>query len=101
MNVSVVIPNKNGADMVGKCVDAAFASGAGEVVVVDDGSSDGSPTEATAAGAMLLRSPGRGFAAAVNAGVRATTGDVLLILNSDCFLEQDALERLTGALATG
>ena len=99
MAVSVVIPNKNGADMVGRCVEAAFAAGADEVVVVDDGSSDGSPTEAAAAGAVLLHSPGRGFAAAVNAGVREASGDVLLILNSDCFLRNDAATRLGDVLA--
>jgi GT2 family glycosyltransferase len=99
VRVSVVIPNKNGADMIGRCVEAASASHAAEVIVVDDGSSDGSPAEAEAAGARVIRSPGRGFAAAVNAGADAATGDALLVLNSDCFLEPDALGRLGDALA--
>ena len=95
----MVIPNKNGADMIGRCVEAAARAGATELIVVDDGSTDSSPAEAESIGAVVLRSPGRGFAAAVNEGVRAATADVVLILNSDCFLEQDALEHLTAALA--
>ena len=94
-----MIPNKNGADLIGRCVEGAVRAGASEVIVVDDGSNDSSPAEAESVGAVVLRSPGRGFAAAVNEGVRAATGEVVLILNSDCFLEQDAIEQLTGALA--
>ena len=99
LRVSVIIPNKNGTGLVGRCVAAAFASGATEVIVVDDGSTDRSPSEAEGAGADLLASPGRGFAAAVNAGARQATGELLLVLNSDCFLEQDALGRLVDTLA--
>jgi GT2 family glycosyltransferase len=94
-----VIPNKNGADLIGRCVEAAARAGASEVLVVDDGSTDASADEAEAAGAVVLPSPGRGFAAAVNAGVPTTKGDVILILNSDCYVEKDALQALTGALA--
>lgn len=85
--------------MIGRCVEAAIAAGAAEVLVVDDGSADSSPAEAESAGAVLLRSPGRGFSAAVNAGARWATGDSLLILNSDCFLERDVLIELAEALA--
>jgi hypothetical protein len=99
VRVSAVIPNRNGAGLIGRCVDAAIAAGAAEVLVVDDGSSDSSPAEAERAGAVVLPSPGRGFAAAVNAGARRATGDSILVLNSDCFLERDAVTRLTGALA--
>jgi N-acetylglucosaminyl-diphospho-decaprenol L-rhamnosyltransferase len=98
MRISVVIPNKNGAGMIGHCVEAAIASGAAEVIVVDDGSSDTSPAEAESAGAELLQSPGHGFSAAVNTGARRATGEALLILNSDCFLEHDTLGRLAESL---
>ena len=97
--VSAIIPNRNGAGLVGRCVGAALTAGAAEVIVVDDGSTDPSPGEAESAGAVLCRSAGRGFAAAVNTGARLATGEALLILNSDCFVEPDALGRLAGALA--
>jgi GT2 family glycosyltransferase len=98
MRVSAVVPNKNGDGLVGRCVAAALAAGAAEVIVVDDGSSDESPLEAAAAGATVLQSPGRGFSAAVNQGARSATGEALLILNSDCFVEQGTIDRLAGAL---
>ena len=98
MRVSVIIPNKNGAAMIGPCVEAAAASGAAEVIVVDDGSSDTSPAEAVRAGALLVESDGKGFSAAVNTGARRATGDALLILNSDCFLEPEAVGRMAATL---
>jgi len=99
VRVSAVIPNKNGAGLVGRCVEAATASGAAEVIVIDDGSTDESAAEAADAGAHVIASPGRGFAAAVNAGAAVATGEALLLLNSDCFLEPAAVGSLGEALA--
>ena len=96
--VAAVVPNRDGAGLVGRAVAAALAAGADEVVVVDDGSRDGSDAEAERAGARVLRSPGTGFAAAVNAGVRATAAEHVLVLNSDCFVERATVSRLAEAL---
>lgn len=92
--VSVVVPNRDGAGLVGRCVAAALAAGAAEVIVVDDGSVDESPAEAASAGARVLQSAGRGFSSAVNTGVASAAGELLLVLNSDCFLAPDALDLL-------
>ena len=93
---SVVIPNRDGGELLGRCLDAvASARGIGEVVVVDDGSRDGSSAEAaTRAGVRVERSPGRGFAAAANHGVASTRGDLVLLLNSDAFVARDTVELL-------
>jgi GT2 family glycosyltransferase len=98
-DVSVVVPNKNGAGLIGRCVTAARVAGAREVVVVDDGSADRSADEASAAGARVLTSPGRGFSAAVNHGAAKSDGELVLVLNSDCFLAPDAVGLLARALA--
>ncbi|HET7712862.1 MAG TPA: glycosyltransferase family 2 protein [Thermoanaerobaculia bacterium] len=72
-----------------------------EIVVVDNGSSDGS-AELTARlmpDARLIRNDAnRGFAAAVNQGIAATAGDYVLLCNPDAFLAPDYVSRLVDAL---
>jgi N-acetylglucosaminyl-diphospho-decaprenol L-rhamnosyltransferase len=46
----------------------------------------------------VIPTPGRGFAAAVNAGAARSSGDVVLALNSDCFLQSDAARTLAATL---
>ena len=93
-----MIPNLNGAGFVGDCVEAAVRAGIGEVVVVDDGSTDSSKEEAAVAGGRVVDSSGKGFAAAVAHGFRATDAPLVLVLNSDCFLDLDAPASLAAAL---
>jgi glycosyltransferase involved in cell wall biosynthesis len=90
-SVSVIIPVRNGADSVGRVVasvlDQKWPGVDLEVIVVDDGSSDGTPQEAEAAGARVLRLPvgmDGNPAAARNLGARAATGDPLVFLDADC-----------------
>jgi len=87
---SVVIPARNAAATLPRTLEALAAQdpAPGEVVVVDDGSTDG--TVALAEGhpivTRLLRAgPGAGPGAARNAGTAATAGDVVVFLDSDCF----------------
>lgn len=97
--VSVVIPNRDGGPFLARCLAAVFAAeGVGEVIVVDDGSADGSDAAAAAEGARVLRSPARGFAAAVNQGVAESRGEALLLLNSDAFVRRDTVRLLAEAL---
>lgn len=72
------------------------------VVVVDNGSSDGSVAAVRAAWpAVRVVEMGRnaGFAAATNAGIRASESDLVLLLNSDTVVPPGSIDRLAEALA--
>ncbi len=86
--VSVIVPNFNGAGFLGRCLDslAAQSHPAHEVIVVDNGSSDGSPEIAERWAPLvrvLRRKANSGFAAAANAGARSAGGEWLGLLHND------------------
>src|SRR3954447_364356 len=97
--LSVVIPTFNTASMTNACCRAVLASmpEAAEVIVVDDGSTDGT-AELLPSGVEVVRlDVNRGFATAANRGVTKATGDVILLLNSDAVVQPDALQALLNA----
>ena len=88
VTVSVVLPCFNEADSVGLCVkearDALAGAGiVGEVVVVDNGSADGSGEVAEAAGARVVHEARRGYGSALRAGFAAAEGDVIVMADAD------------------
>lgn len=99
-DVSVIVVSWNTRDHLAAClatIGPASGALAVEVCVVDNGSGDGSAD--LVAGqhpdARLLRNPdNRGFAAAVNQGLAATTGRYALLLNPDARLPADGLRAL-------
>ena len=82
---SVVIPAYNEAMSIASVVrDLAAAAAWHEILVVDDGSSDGTGPQAAAAGARVLRHPyNKGNGAAVKTGIRHATGTHVLIVDAD------------------
>ncbi|HTK28830.1 MAG TPA: glycosyltransferase family 2 protein [Vicinamibacterales bacterium] len=82
---SVIVPAHNEAHAIGEVVSGLAAAGRWhEILVVDDGSSDGTAAAAQAAGATVVRHPYRkGNGAAVKTGLRRATGDVVLIMDGD------------------
>jgi N-acetylglucosaminyl-diphospho-decaprenol L-rhamnosyltransferase len=94
--IGIVIVTYNSAPEIGACLDAALASG-GEVVVVDNASSDGTIEEVGRRGARLIaNSDNRGFAAAVNQGFAVLNCEHILLLNPDSVL-QSSVEPLREA----
>ncbi|HEY3177209.1 MAG TPA: glycosyltransferase family 2 protein [Candidatus Polarisedimenticolia bacterium] len=88
LDLSVIIPCLNEEATVGVCAaKAASAIGAlglrGEVIVVDNGSTDRSAAVATAAGARVVSEPRRGYGQAYLAGFAAARGKYLIIGDAD------------------
>jgi len=107
MSLAAIVPVWNGRPLVEKLL-ASLAKQtlrADELVVVDNGSTDGAPEAARACGARVI-GMGRnaGFAAAVNRGIRETRAEWIAVLNSDVELAPDYFALLTassGWFATG
>lgn len=79
--VSVVIPARNERDYIEACVESVFRQELRdelEVIVVDGRSDDGTPILAHAAGATVLDNYARTIPAALNLGLAAATGEVLV-----------------------
>jgi rSAM/selenodomain-associated transferase 2 len=98
--ISVVIPTLNEASRLPRLLaQLAREATAHEVIVVDGGSVDGTPSLAETAGARVLRVlGGRGRQLATGAG--AATGDVLLFLHADCVFPAGGLRLVAEALTT-
>jgi len=98
--VSVVLPAFNEAEAIGDVVrDLAASAPWHEILVIDDGSTDDTAAAATAAGARVIRQPyNKGNGAAVKAGIRAATGEYLLIVDGDGQHQPADAVRLTAFL---
>jgi glycosyltransferase involved in cell wall biosynthesis len=83
--VSVVIPACNESGAIGDVVRELLASARWrEIIVIDDGSEDDTSARAESAGARVIRHPYRkGNGAAVKSGIRAASGEYILILDGD------------------
>lgn len=100
--ISVIIPNRNGAATIGKCLAAAGASQHGnfEVIVVDDASEDNSIEIIARYPCKLVCLEQHGGAArARNAGAGISRGRMLFFTDADCLLRPDTLALAAGTLA--
>lgn len=101
--VSVVIPVLNEAKTIGKLVGLVRLSPlVREVLVVDDGSVDGTAGVASHAGARILMSTLLGKGASMKDGVEATSGEIVLFLDGDLLgIRDDLVETMTKPILTG
>jgi glycosyltransferase involved in cell wall biosynthesis len=104
--VSVVMPCLNEAESIELCVTAARAAIEGlgipgEVIVVDNASSDGSAAVAEAAGARVIHEPRRGYGSAYLAGLAAARGTYIVMADADLTYDFDEIPRFLAALEDG
>jgi len=102
-SLSIVIPAKNEAGAIGTAVAGAKeACPEAEIIVVDDGSEDDTAAVAKAAGAIVVRHPeSLGNGAAVKAGARAATGDIIAFMDGDGQHDAAEFASLLGKLDDG
>jgi glycosyltransferase involved in cell wall biosynthesis len=104
--VSVVIPAYNEAGTIDECLRRVAALDLDtEIVVVDDGSTDGTRAALEEAGIpglqVLAHEDNRGKGAAVRTGIAATTGAIVLILDADLEYDPDEIPRLIAPIVEG
>jgi glycosyltransferase involved in cell wall biosynthesis len=106
LRLSVVIPCLNEAETIEECVrrsrQALSANDiAGEVIVVDNGSIDGSGQLAAAAGAHVVLESERGYGSAYLAGLAAARGRYIVMADADLTYDFEEIPRFVAALDAG
>ena len=103
--LSIIVPVYNVEKYLPKCIDSLICGDGGyEIILVNDGSTDGSPdilADYAARYPALIRiitTPNGGLGHARNTGIDAAMGDYLLFVDSDDYLSPDALGSILAAL---
>jgi GT2 family glycosyltransferase len=101
--IDILIPNYNGASLLPSCLDALRKQTRRDftITVIDDGSSDDSLSlleKDYPEVKVLALKENKGFIEAVNAGIEATDGEIVVLLNNDTEVTPRWLEYLVGAL---
>ena len=104
--ISVVMPCLNEKETLATCIRKARNSLArmsydSEIIVADNGSTDGSVEIATSLGARVVIEEERGYGNAYRAGISAALGDYIIIGDSDDSYDFNDIERFVGPLADG
>lgn len=86
--VTILFPCLNEADAIANCIKDAYSTMLkahihGEVLVVDNGSTDNSPSQALSAGARVISETKRGYGMALRAGFKAARGEIIVMIDAD------------------
>ena len=105
-DITIVMPCLNELQSVGYCVRTALdfikrRSLKGEVIVVDNGSTDGSTGEAIFSGAIVLKEKVKGYGAAIRKGLRYSSGRVVIIGDCDTTYDFSKLDYLYDMIDRG
>jgi glycosyltransferase involved in cell wall biosynthesis len=106
IEVSVVLPCLNEEDTVGICIKKAKdvfdrLNISGEVIVVDNGSTDGTAKEALAAGAKVVYEDRKGYGYALRRGINEAQGKYVVICDGDDTYDLSELHKFIEALREG
>jgi glycosyltransferase involved in cell wall biosynthesis len=104
--ISVIIPAHNEEQYISKCLASIRAAAERvdlpvEIVVVLNRCSDGTRRIAERSGAFTVEENARNLARIRNAGVQASTGDVLATIDADSWMSRNMLQEILRLLATG
>ena len=97
--VTVVIPSKNEAGLIGEIIDAVRPYG--DVLVMDGHSSDATRDIAQAHGARVVLDGGRGKGQAIRQSLRETTSDIVVFIDADGSHEPRDIPALVAPIAAG
>lgn len=101
-SIAVILTVRNGLPFLAGAIECVKSQSYSplDLLIVDDGSTDGSLEAAQDAGLRVLQTPGVGPAAARNAGIQATASDAITFLDVDDLWPPGTLHRLAAALST-
>ena len=101
MSVSLIIPALNESESLGRLLAETGIDKAQQVIVVDNGSSDGTAEIARASGVTVIQEPRQGYGYACSAGSAAAEKDLLVFMDADGSFVPAEIPRLVAPIESG